>query len=627
MQDVTFVKHVQDYNVDYVYTSCQVQQCQHEIHLQDVCEGETPASLDSANKPEENKNAPEKKMERPPELPGGSVQDPKQSDHEILSMASLFRNLESKIVDSLRVVGNQQLAQQITHLETIIQQRDVKIKEMNIQLEARNKEIKVLKVQTETLTCLTESKSGNQEMIIQLQARNKEIKVLKVQIDTLTCLTESKSGNQDIIMSMLKQIEQTIKTTSEQNSESVVKLGQTFLHTEKQVNCYLEEIIEKRTGRPTCNTVIKANVPTHNPYSPLEEGADFVQHTSQVTHKIPEPEVVSNQGRVEQNQQGTKKPDVPKKLVDTPASMPKTVNSTSRDSNTPDPQVDFDVDLLIIGSSHVSRLHKDRMYKNKQCHIQVLENKTIPGAMDYIKSCKLNPRCVLIQIGSNDLLTTQTKDCTHEKERMEELISLTTTRFNQATICISELLPRSLGNERPTDEYNRRIKLYNQWLQGLKLVKVISQQGFSAGDSTFYGRDGIHLTQKGTAQLVRNYKHVLNEVFHMKPYKDYKYDGLDRAADHNTRGQTTPQSHSQGHRTDRRPRRQQHYDHDDDHHGDYEYDYEYDYEHHRPQDNTWDRYEPNSYQSYQTYKPDIAYSKLRDCLLGLEQVIMGGLQM
>ena len=66
-------------------------------------------------------------------------------------------------------------------------------------------------------------------------------------------------------------------------------------------------------------------------------------------------------------------------------------------------------------------------------------------------------------------------------------------------------------------KYNRRIHSYNKWLWELSLVKVIPQPGFTVGDNDIFTKDGIHLNKKGTAMLVRNYKHVLNEIFKMKP--------------------------------------------------------------------------------------------------------------
>ena len=64
---------------------------------------------------------------------------------------------------------------------------------------------------------------------------------------------------------------------------------------------------------------------------------------------------------------------------------------------------------------------------------------------------------VLFQIGSNDLLTANSAECINEKEYMEELISITKSKLIDTTVCVSELIRRSLGNQEPTyrPTYNR----------------------------------------------------------------------------------------------------------------------------------------------------------------------------
>ena len=163
------------------------------------------------------------------------------------------------------------------------------------------------------------------------------------------------------------------------------------------------------------------------------------------------------------------------------------------------------------------------MYRNKTCFVHTLRDKTITGAIDYIRNCKLVPKCILFQIGSNDLglLTANNSECVHEKESMEELISIAGSKFPNATICVSELLPRSLGNDAPTNTYNQRVRNFNSWLHYQKLAKVVPQPHFSVGDRRVYTEDGIHLTPNGTAQLVRNYKFVLNELLGFKKYAEY----------------------------------------------------------------------------------------------------------
>ena len=94
-----------------------------------------------------------------------------------------------------------------------------------------------------------------------------------------------------------------------------------------------------------------------------------------------------------------------------------------------------DLDVLIIGNSHVSRIDAKKMYQ-KTCKVVSLDNKTINGAMSYVRRFPLKPKTVVPQVLSNDndLSRYSVEDCLHNAQ---SLIDLCRNTFPGATIFMS----------------------------------------------------------------------------------------------------------------------------------------------------------------------------------------------
>ncbi|CAC5374223.1 unnamed protein product [Mytilus coruscus] len=87
-------------------------------------------------------------------------------------------------------------------------------------------------------------------------------------------------------------------------------------------------------------------------------------------------------------------------------------NENSRHSDT--------YDLLIIGSSIIKDLDGKRMYKNRKVKIITLHDKTVFGAIQYIKSFRDKAKHIMFQIGSNDIEQKTPDEVIQEIEELPE---------------------------------------------------------------------------------------------------------------------------------------------------------------------------------------------------------------
>ena len=162
-------------------------------------------------------------------------------------------------------------------------------------------------------------------------------------------------------------------------------------------------------------------------------------------------------------------------------------------------------DVLLIGTSIIKDVEPGRMFRDRQVIKHVLEQKTIDGAKKYISGLEGKFKCILLQVGSNDLENSSPE----EVERgLSEVVALLTTKQPDAQILVSGILPRWKKYAADGMNFKNKKTLLNEKLKGNAAYTFCPQDNF--GRHMFY--DGIHLNSEGTAQLVSNYKYMIGKT-------------------------------------------------------------------------------------------------------------------
>ena len=199
-----------------------------------------------------------------------------------------------------------------------------------------------------------------------------------------------------------------------------------------------------------------------------------------------------------------------------PDNQPGGIKSSAHGPKTSDNNTEK-VDILVVGNSHVSQLAPRRMYKHKACKVQLLEDKSLRGAMDYISTCNVSSSVVVLQVVDNDLAN---HNCSADTciIQVKDLISKCEDHFADATICVVQALQRILPSKPQTRIYNEKVARFNELLDKLS-TNVISIAELDTHDCL--SSDGVHLNRFGLAQMVRAYKLVLNPILGLMDYRSY----------------------------------------------------------------------------------------------------------
>ncbi|CAG2198042.1 unnamed protein product [Mytilus edulis] len=188
----------------------------------------------------------------------------------------------------------------------------------------------------------------------------------------------------------------------------------------------------------------------------------------------------------------------------------KTENSHHRDT----------CDLLIIGSSIIKDIDGKRLYKNRKVKIITLHDKTVFGAIQYIKSFRDKAKHIMFQIGSNDI---EQKTPDEVIEEVEELVRVTQRYNPDATITFGEILPRFLSDRYYAKFFNEHRLIFN--VQLYELCKDLDlhfvRYDFIQPD---YFVDGIHIKGHGIPIMVMSIKRVLNTLLNVKLWENNEYN-------------------------------------------------------------------------------------------------------
>ena len=152
------------------------------------------------------------------------------------------------------------------------------------------------------------------------------------------------------------------------------------------------------------------------------------------------------------------------------------------------------------------------MYKNRKVRRTTLWDKTVAGAINFLKTGKIKSTTILFQIGSNDL------DHMSEDEVMkeiEQMVKVTREMYPESNVVFTEILPRFYRDMNMLTQYNQKRRLFNNLLKDYcnDLVLAIVNFGDYFDIDSFY--DGIHLNQKGINVYVCQVKRDLNPIMGM----------------------------------------------------------------------------------------------------------------
>jgi lysophospholipase L1-like esterase len=219
-------------------------------------------------------------------------------------------------------------------------------------------------------------------------------------------------------------------------------------------------------------------------------------------------------------------------------------NFTSDLQNTPsastlesahvEPQIDLknskqNSKIWTVGSSVVKDLDGRKIYLNRITRITTLRDKKIQGAVECIKSKKINSEIRVLQIGSNDLESAEVDDVMEEYENMVEIIK---KEYSNQQLVIGEILPRYYHERLKTAEFEQKRCQFNLLLKDLCEYRNLEFVQYDHARTTdFY--DGIHLNQEGIKNFVKNLKEVINPLVdvrsptenHRQYNKNQSYNG------------------------------------------------------------------------------------------------------
>ena len=164
--------------------------------------------------------------------------------------------------------------------------------------------------------------------------------------------------------------------------------------------------------------------------------------------------------------------------------------------------------IWIVGSSVVKDLDGRKIYRNRITRITTLRDKTIQGAVEFIKSKKINSDIIVLQIGSNDLESAEVDNVMEEYENMVEVIK---KEYSNAKLVIGEVLPRYYHDHLITAEFEQKRCQFNLLLKDLCEDRNLELVQYDhVRPTNFY--DGIHLNQEGIKMYVKNLKEVINPL-------------------------------------------------------------------------------------------------------------------
>ncbi|CAC5413507.1 unnamed protein product [Mytilus coruscus] len=160
---------------------------------------------------------------------------------------------------------------------------------------------------------------------------------------------------------------------------------------------------------------------------------------------------------------------------------------------------------LIIGSSIIKGIDASKI--GKDVDIRTKRGATVPILTEKIRKSNIQHyTSIFFVVGGNDASSRIQPEAF--RKNYEFMIKTARSINPSIDIAVSEICPRRNVN---TDVYNTILHRISTELN-FKIIKQTDAFVSRGGDlvSTYYHRDGIHLTNQGTIQLLRNINKVVN---------------------------------------------------------------------------------------------------------------------
>ena len=169
------------------------------------------------------------------------------------------------------------------------------------------------------------------------------------------------------------------------------------------------------------------------------------------------------------------------------------------------------IDVFIIGTSNVRRIDAQRLYPSLKFHVETLRKRTIHGATDYVKNCKLRPRTLILHVSGNSLVNYDVSQCVAQ---MSNILQLCGTKFPHTKILVSGSFPRKLGSAAVNERYRHKVNIFNDSIQRLvgEDAFISHPQLQNLDHDSAWCDDEVHLSNVGVKILVTNLKRRLNPL-------------------------------------------------------------------------------------------------------------------
>lgn len=171
-----------------------------------------------------------------------------------------------------------------------------------------------------------------------------------------------------------------------------------------------------------------------------------------------------------------------------------------------------ETNITLISDSHARDLDAKKLYQQKIVSIHIPENKTIEGALAFLKKASLVGEHTLTLVGSNDLVYKSVADTISD---LRQLVELHEAKFPDSNLHILPAIHRLHDKA-----YNAKVNQFNSEIYQFqsKHTSIMRNTEIHERNSDMYQSDCVHFLRAGTLALVNVIKSHLNPILGFLPY-------------------------------------------------------------------------------------------------------------